>query len=95
MQTIMSTDTKTDATTVTKPHFCHKCFNGYIKKDRYDDHMLYCSGPTVEAHIFQKESHYHFDKHASVDAPPFMIFFYVETRLEHETAKLSTMYLVS
>ena len=95
MQTILSSDRESGATTTKAPFFCHKCFSAYVKKERYTDHVLYCSGPSVEAYSFQNESHHQFDKYNCVDAPPFMIFFDVETRLVKETASLSTMYLVS
>ena len=94
MQTILSTDNKTAVTTSKVPHYCHKCLSGFITQHSYNDHMLYCAGPNVEAHLFKKEGHFKFDKHSCVDAPPFM-FFDVETRLVHESESLSTMYLVS
>ena len=95
MQTILSTNNKTAVTTAKVLHYCHKCLSGFITQHRYTDHMLHCTGPNVEAHLFKKESHFKFDKHSCVDAPPFMIFFDVETRLMHESESLSTMYLVS
>ena len=70
MQTVLSTENKTAVTTAKVPHYCHKCLSGYITKHGYDDHVLYCAGPNVEAHVFKKEAHFKFDKHGNVDAPP-------------------------
>ena len=95
MQTILSTDNKTAVTTSKVLHYCHKCLSGFITQHSYNDHMLYCAGLNVEAHLFKKEGHFKFDKHSCVDAPPFMMFFDVETRLVHESKSLSTMVLVS
>ena len=82
MQTITSTDAVADKTITKIPFYCHKCLTGYIKKDKFDDHVLYCAGTNIEAHVFKKDSHFFFDRHSSVHAPPFMIFFDVETRHE-------------
>ena len=95
MQTVLSTENATVHTTCTKVHYCAKCLVGYVKKARYDDHILYCAGPNVEAHEFDKESHFKFDKHARVDPPPFTVYFDVETKLVQESTSHSDMYLVS
>ena len=95
MQTVLSTENTTGVTSCTKAHYCPKCMVGFVKKERHADHILYCAGPNVEAHEFDKESHFQFDQHARVDPPPFTVYFDVETKLVQETPSQSNMFLVS